>query len=151
MAHISQKLGVLRKKEGETSWSATRGKDHKTQPLLSCYCSVTEVVSVSETPGTAAHQASPYITISRSLLKLISIESVMPSNHHILCHLLLLPSVFPRISIFSNESALCIRWPKYWSSSISLSNEYSALISNSSALSLLYGTTWTAGNFVAKR
>ena len=72
------------------------------------------------------------ITISLSLLKLMSIESVMPSNHLILCHpLLLLPSVFPSIRVFSNESALCIRWPKYWnfSFSISPSNEYSGLIS----------------------
>ena len=130
MAHISQKLGVLRKKEGETSWSATRGKDHKTQPLLSCYCSVTEVVSVSETPGTAAHQASPYITISRSLLKLISIESVMPSNHLILCYpLLLLLSIIPRIKVCSNELVLHVQWPKYWSFSFSPSTQYSGLIS----------------------
>ena len=70
--------------------------------------------------------------ISQSLLKLVSIESVMPSNHLILCHpLLLLPSIFPSIRVFSNESALCIRWPKYWSFSfnISPSNEYSGLIS----------------------
>ena len=71
-------------------------------------------------------------TISQSLLKLISTESVMPSNHLILCHpLLLLPSIFPSIRVFSDESALCIRWPKYWSFgfSISSSNEYSGLIS----------------------
>ena len=83
-------------------------------------------------PWTVAHQSSLSITNSRSLLKLISIESVMPSNHLILCHpLLLLPSVFPSIRIFSNESALRIRWPKYWSFSfsISLSNQYSGLIS----------------------
>ena len=81
---------------------------------------------------TAAHQASVSFTISRSLLKLMSIESVMPSNHLILCcHLLLLPSVRPSIRVFSNESALCIRWPKYWGFSfiISPSNEYSGLIS----------------------
>ena len=84
------------------------------------------------TPWTAAHQASLSITNSRSLLKLMSIESVMPSNHLILCHPLLLPpSVFPSIRVFSNESVLCIRWPKYWrySFSISPSNEYSGLIS----------------------
>jgi len=80
-------------------------------------------------PWTAARQASPSITNSRSLLKLTSIESVMPSNHLILCRPLLLPSIFPSISVFSNESALCIRWPKYWSFSISPSNEYSGLIS----------------------
>ena len=71
-----------------------------------------------------------YFTISQSLLKLTSIESVMPSNHLILCcPLFLLPSVFPSIRVFSNESALRIRWPKYWSFSISPSNEYSELIS----------------------
>ena len=84
------------------------------------------------TPWTAAHQASPSITNFQSLLKLMSTESVMPSNHLILSHpLLLMPSIFPSISVFSNESALCIRWPKYWSFSfnISLSNEHSGLIS----------------------
>ena len=83
-------------------------------------------------PWTAAHQASLSITNSRSLLKLVSIESVMPSNDHILCcPLLLLPSVFPSIRVFSDESVLCIRWPKYWSFSFSISpsNEYSGLIS----------------------
>ena len=81
------------------------------------------------TPWTAAHQISLSITISWSLLKLISIELVMPSNHLILCCLLLLPSIFPSIRIFSNESALHIRWSKYWNSSISPSNEYSGLTS----------------------
>ena len=81
---------------------------------------------------TEAHQVSPSITNSRSLLKLMSIESVMPSNHFILYHpFLFLPSIFPSIRVFSNESALRIRWPKYWSFSfnISPSNEYSGLIS----------------------
>ena len=80
---------------------------------------------------TAAHQASLSFTILQSLLKLMSIESMMPSNHLILCHPhLLLPSVFPNIRIFSNELALSIRWPKYWSFSFSnsLSNGYSVLI-----------------------
>ena len=89
-------------------------------------------VQLFVTPGTAACQASLSITNSRSLLKLMSIELVMPSNHLILCHpLLLLPSIFPSIGLFSNESALCIRWPKHWSFSfnISPSNEYSGLIS----------------------
>ena len=84
------------------------------------------------TPWTAAHQASLFITNSQSLLKLMSIELVMPSNHLILCGpLLLLPSIFPRIRVFSNESVLRIRWPKYWSFSFSISpsNEYSGLIS----------------------
>ena len=83
------------------------------------------------TPWTAARQASLSITNSRSLLKLMSIESGMPSNHLILCHPLLPPSIFPSIRVFSNESALCIRWPKYWSFRFSISppNEYSGLIS----------------------
>ena len=84
------------------------------------------------TPWTAARQTSLSITNSWSLLKLMSIESVMPSNHLILCcPLLLLPSFFPSIGVFSNESALHIRWPKYWSFSFSISpsNEYSGLIS----------------------
>ena len=83
------------------------------------------------TPSTAAYQASLSITNSWSLLKLMSIESVMPSNHLILCHPLLLPpSIFPSIRVFSNESALCIRWPKYWTFSFSIShcNTYSGLI-----------------------
>ena len=84
------------------------------------------------TPWTAAHQVSLSFTISQSLLKLMSIELVMPSNHLILCHpLLLLLSIFPSIKVFSNESVLHIRWPKYWSFSVSISpsNEYSGLIS----------------------
>ena len=85
------------------------------------------------TPWIAARQASLSITNSRSLLKLISIESVMPSNHLILCQPLpLLPSFLPSIKVFSNESALCIRWPKYQSFSFSIipSNEYSGMISS---------------------
>ena len=122
------------------------------------------------TPWTTTRQASLSITNSWNLLKLVSIESVMPSNHLILCHTLLLPpSVFPSIRVFFNDSALCIRWPKYWRFSISPSNEYSGLIPyriglisllskdsqesfpaaqfktiNSSALSLLYGPTLTS-------
>ena len=81
-------------------------------------------------PWTAVQQASLSINNSRSLLKIMSIKSVMPSNHLILCRPLLpLPSIFPSIRVFSNESVLHIRWPKYWSLSISLSNEYSGLIS----------------------
>ena len=125
------------------------------------------VVSDSATPWTAAHQASLSFTNSRSLLKLMSIESVMPSNQIILCcPLLLLHSIFPSIRVFSNESLLCIRWSKCWSFSFNISptNEYSltGLISlqskglsrvfsnttvqkiNSSALSFLYGPTLTA-------
>jgi len=90
------------------------------------------VVFDSTTPWTAARQASLFITNSQSLPKLMSIDAVMPSNHHILCHLLLLlPSIFPSIRVFSSESALHIRWSKYWSFSfnISPSNEHSGLIS----------------------
>ena len=89
-------------------------------------------VQLFVTPWTAAHQASLSMTISQSLLRLMSIESVMPSNRLILCRpLLLLPSIFPSIRVFSNESAVGIRWPKYWSFgfSISPSNEYTGLIS----------------------
>ena len=85
-------------------------------------------VRLFATPWTAARQVSLSITNSRSLLKLMSIESMMPSNHLILCHpLLLLPSIFPSIRVFSNESVLRIKWPKYWSFSFSISpsNEYS--------------------------
>ena len=90
------------------------------------------LVQLFATPWTAAPQASLSITSSRSLHKLMSIASVMPSNHLILCHpLLLLPSIFPSIRVFSNESILRIRWPKDWSFSFSISpsNEYSGLIS----------------------
>ena len=89
-------------------------------------------VRLFATPWTAACQASLFITKSQSLLKLMSIDSVMPSNHLILCRPLLLPpSIFPSIRVFSNESALCIRWPKYWSFSFSISpsHEYSGLVS----------------------
>ena len=99
-------------------------------PTVQLSCSV--VFDSSWPPWTAARQAPLSITNSRSLLKLISIESVMPSNHLILCHPLLLPpSIFPSIRVFSDESALHIRWPKDWSFSfnISPSNEYSGLIS----------------------
>ena len=88
-------------------------------------------VQLFATPRTAACQASPSITTSRSLLKLTSIELVMPSYHLILCcPLLLPPSIFPSIRVFLNDSALCIRWPKYWSFSfnISPSNEHPGLI-----------------------
>ena len=117
----------------------------------------------------AACQASLSFTISQSLLKFMAIESLMPSNHFIFCHPFLLPSIFPCIRVFPNKSVLlCIRWPKYWSFSISSSNEYSGLISfrmdwspcsprdsqessptpcfksiSSSVLSLLYGPTLT--------
>ena len=88
-------------------------------------------VRLFATPWTVTRQAFLSITNSRSLLKLMSIESVMPSNHLILCHPLFLPSIFPSIRVYSNESALPITWPKHWSFSFSISssNEYSRLIS----------------------
>ena len=88
-------------------------------------------VQLFVSPWNALHEASLSFTITQTLLKLMSTELVMPYNHLILCHpLLLLPSIFPSIRVFSNESALCIRWPNYWSFSISPSNEYSGLISS---------------------
>ena len=102
---------------------------------VGCFCQSVQLIShvlLFETPWTAAHQTSLSISNSQSLIKLISIKSVMPSNHLILCHpLLLLPTTFPSIRVFSNESVLCIRWPKYWSFSFSISssNEFSGLIS----------------------
>ena len=93
------------------------------------FSSVTQSCLTLCDPWTAACQASLSISNSQSLLKLMAIESVMPSNHLILCPLLLLPSIFLSIRVLSNESALQIRWPKYWSFRISLSNEYLGLIS----------------------
>ena len=101
----------------------------RTNPQFS---SVTQSCQTLSAPCTAARQASLSITNSQSVLKLMSLELVMPSNHLILFHpLLLLPSIFPSIRVFSSELVLCIRWPKYWSFSfsISFSNEYSGLIS----------------------
>ena len=98
--------------------------------MCCCCCSVTQSC-LFVIPWTAAHQASLSLTISQSLLKLISFESVMPSNHLILCRpLLLLPLIFPSIRVFSNESVLGIRWPKDWSFSFSLNpyNEYSRVV-----------------------
>ena len=105
--------------------------------LQYCFCFVVVVQSLNHVPlfatsWTAAGQASPSFTISWSLLKLMSIESVKPSNHLVLCHPLLpLPSVFPSIRVFSSELSLRIRWPKYWSFSLRISpfNQYSGLIS----------------------
>ena len=91
--------------------------------LLSC-------VQLFVTPWTAACQASLSFTVSQHLLKLMSIKLMMPPNHLVLCHsLLLLPSIFPSIRVFSNELALCIRWPRHWTFGISPSSEYSGLIS----------------------
>ena len=97
-----------------------------------CCCSVTQSCLTLCNPWTAAHQASLSFTISQSLLKLMSIGSVMPANYLILCHpFLLLSSIFRSIRIFSNELTLCIKWPKYYSFSFSISpfNDYSGLIS----------------------
>ena len=108
----------------DTHYQCRKGQFSSVQ-LLSC-------AGLFETPWTAARQASLSSTNSWSLPKLMSIESVMPSNHLILYRpLLLLPSIFPSIRVFSNESALPIRWPKYWSFSISIStsNEHPGLIS----------------------
>ena len=109
-----------------------KGTDQLHQMLTLQFSSVAQSVQLFVTPWTAAHQDSLSITNSRSLLKLMSIESVMLSNHLILCRPPLLPpSIFPSIRVFSNESVLRIRWPKYWSFSFSISpsNEYSGLIS----------------------
>ena len=110
----------------------TTAKTHTLSQLFHSSVQSLSHVQLFATPWTAARQASLSITNSLSLPKLKSIKSVMPSNHLIFCRpLLLLSSIFPSIRVFSNESALHIRWPKYWSFSfnISLSNEYSGLIS----------------------
>ena len=159
--HLGQLAGLREEVASPRGWDG--GKLFSVQSLSHIWLFVT--------PWTAACQASLFITISWSLLKLISIELVMPSNHLILCRpFLLLSSVFPSIRVLSCESALRIRQPKYWSFSSSYSNEYSGLISfridwfdllavqgtlnssltpqfksiNSSALSLLYGPTVTS-------
>ena len=130
--------GSPRHQDGNTSGKTViSGKEHRRQDgeeLFSQYNRVQfrSVAQSCATPWTAAHQASLSITNSRSPPKLMSIESVMPSSHLILCcPLLLLPSIFPNIRVFSNESALCLRWPKYWSFSFSISpsNEHPGLIS----------------------
>ena len=100
--------------------------------MVCCCWSAKFHIRLFAIPWTAGYRASLSFTISQSLLKLMSFESMMPSNHLIICcPLFLLPSVFPSIRVFSSESALCIRWPKYWSFifNISSSNEYSGLIS----------------------
>ena len=109
---------------GNTTHSI-RGQFYRRKTIFSSVQSLSCILLFA-TRWTAVHQASLSITNSRSLLKLMSIESVMPSNYLILCHpLLLLLSIFPSIRVFSDESVLCIRWTKYWSFSFSPSNEYS--------------------------
>ena len=106
-------------------------------------------VQLFATPWTAARQASLSLTVSWSSPKFMSIKSVMPSNHLILCcPLLLLPSIFPSIRVFSNKSALHIRWPKYWSFSISPSNEYSGLITLRIDWFDLHAAQWTRKSFL---
>ena len=105
--------------------SREKGGSNRDSVHFSC-----SVMSDSATPWTAAYQASLSVTSSRSLLKLMSIKSLMPFNHLILCRpLFLLPSIFPSIKVFCKESVLCIRWPKFWNFSFSPSNEFSGLIS----------------------
>ena len=126
--------GKVKTAKGETHfigrvWAPSEGKKPWNMVVV---VQLLSLVWLFSTPWTAARQASLSFTISRSLLKLKSIESVMPSNHLIFCcPLLLLPSIFPSIRVFSNESALHIRWRKYWSFSFSISpfNGYSRLIS----------------------
>ena len=109
--------------------------DYKVSPQVISHSILTVVqllscVRLFATPWTAARQVSLSFTISWSLLKFMSIESIRPSNHFILCHpLLLLPSIFPSFRVFPNESPLCIRCPMYWNFNITSSNEYSGLIS----------------------
>ena len=114
------------------TWMVHLADEDSKALIICCFCSVTCRVWLFVTPWTLAHQASMSFIISWSLLKLMSIEYVMPPNHLTLCRsLLLLPSIFPSIGVFSNEWALHIRWPKYWSFSFSInpSNEYAGLVS----------------------
>ena len=107
------------------------GKNTYSLRKVCCFCcSVAKSYPTFCHPMECSSQASLSFTIFQSWHKLMSIESVMPSKHHILCFpLLLLPTIFPSIGVFSNKLVLCIRWPKYWSFSFSPSNEYSGLIS----------------------
>ena len=168
-----ESLCYKRNNYGDLDWSSwvVYGGSYKWQQVVTGsvrFSSVAHHVQLFVTPWSAAHQASLSFTTSRSLLRLMSMESVMPSNHLVLCHPLLLPSIFPSIRVFSNESVLCIRWPKHWNFSIDPSNEYSGLISftsdwfdpladsqessptpqfkciNSSVLCFLYGPTLTS-------
>ena len=122
---LDQGLGL------QMATSTTTGLDYPVPTTVFSSVQSFSHVQLFATLRTAAHQASLSITNSRSLLKLMSIKSVIPSNHLVLCRPLLLPPSFPSIRVFSNESALCIRWPKYWSFSfnISPSNEHPGLIS----------------------
>ena len=144
MSVLSKKVQCRAKTDFDTNTQISRwinyvmacepkwGKSNMVVIVEFCCSFAQNCVQLFATPWMAAHRASLSFIIYQSLLKLISIESMMPFNHLILCHsLLLLPSIFPSFGVFSNESALCIRWPKYWSFSFSISpsNEYSVLIS----------------------
>ena len=136
---VSQFLGIVKDSSGNTPFTCKLANPESTlQPasfsgsLSSVQFSCLSCVWLFATPWTTACQASLSITNTQSLCKFMSIESVMPSNHFVLCSpLLLLPSIFPNITVFSNESVLYIRWSKYWSFSFSISpfNEHPGLIS----------------------
>ena len=115
---------------------------------MNCYCC--SVAQLCLTVCRSMDCNMPGFSVSRSLFKLMSIESVMPSNHLILCHPLFLPSIVPSIRVFSNESVLCIRWPKYWSFSFSISpsNENSGLISFRIDWFDLLAVQWTFKNLL---
>ena len=116
---LGQSMTRVQPREGTQNWGS-----------VCCSDMSLSHIQLFATPWTAARQTSLSFTISWSLLKLVTLESVMSSNHPILCHpLLFLPSIFPSIKIFSNELTLCVRWPKYWSFTISPSSEHSGLIS----------------------
>ena len=133
MMHLGNSFYIL----DIRAWSEVRFANFFSQSIACLFILFSSVQSLSHvrlfaTPWTTAHQASLSITNSRSLLKLMSIESVMPSNYLILCHPLLLPpSIFPSIRVFSSESVLRISWPKYWTFNFSIipSNEHPGLIS----------------------
>ena len=128
VGELAPSSGILKKKHLLRSSSMQLQRSLRSMPLLQ----FSSLQSDSGTPWTGAHQVSLSFTSFHNLLKLMSTELVMPSNHLVLCRpLLLLPSIFHSIRVFPNESALCIRWPKYWSFSFSISpsNEYSGLIS----------------------
>ena len=118
--------------EGRGSGKEIKEQEPQNLVVKSCFCSVAQLCLTLCHPVDCSTPGFPVRHHLPELLRLRSIESVMPSNHLILCHpLLLLPSIFPSIRVFSNEPVLCIRWPKYWSFSFSISpsNEYSWLIS----------------------
>ena len=161
------RITVIKKSTNNKCWRGCGEKGNLLHCWYGCWCSSVQWFShirLFATPWTEAHQVSLSITNSWSLLKLMSIELVMPSSHLILCRpLLLLPSIFPSIRVFSNESVLHIRWPKYWSFSFSISpsNEDLGLISfrmgwldllavHGTLKSLLLWRLWTVNTTVQK-